>query len=80
VSERLQQVTSAELIAELEAILPERRRLDDYLERSADDIIAADEGFNLAGQVQPLLADLAEHAVQVREQLLERQQESTYLS
>ena len=74
-SERLPQVTNAELIAELEAILPElRRRLDDYLERGADDIIAADEGFNFAGQVQPLLADLAEHAVQVREQLLERQQ------
>jgi hypothetical protein len=75
VSERLPQVTSAELIAELEAILPElRRRLDDYLERGADDIIAADEGFNFAGQVQPLLANLAEHAVQVRERLLELQQ------
>jgi hypothetical protein len=75
VSERLQRVTSADLIAELEAILPElRRRLDDYLERGADDIIAADEGFNFAGQIQPLLADLAEHAVQVRERLLELQQ------
>jgi hypothetical protein len=75
VSERLQRVTSADLIAELEAILPElRRRLDDYLERSADDIIAADEGFNFAGQIQPLLADLAEHAVQVRERILELQQ------
>ena len=74
-SERLQRVTSADLIAELEAILPElRRRLDDYLERGADDIIAADEGFNFAGQVQPLLADLAEHAMKVREQLLELQQ------
>ena len=74
-SERLQRVTSADLIAELEAILPElRRRLDDYLERSADDIIAADEGFNFAGQIQPLLADLAEHAVQVRERILELQQ------
>jgi hypothetical protein len=75
VSERLPQVTNAELIAELEAILPElRRRLDDYLERGADDIIAADEGFNFAGQIQPLLADLAEHAVQVREQILGLQQ------
>jgi hypothetical protein len=74
VSERLQRVTSADLIAELEAILPElRRRLDDYLERS-DDIIAADEGFNFAGQIQPLLADLADHAVQVRERILELQQ------
>jgi hypothetical protein len=68
-------VTNAELIAKLEAILPElRRRLDDYLERGADDIIAADEGFNFAGQVQPILADIADHAVQVREELLERQQ------
>lgn len=74
-SERLPQVTNAELIAKLEAILPElRRRLDDYLERGADDIIAADEGFNFAGQVQPILADIADHAVQVREELLERQQ------
>jgi hypothetical protein len=75
VSERLPQVTNAELIAELESILPElRRRLDDYLERGADDIIAADEGFNFAGQVQPLLAELAEHAVQVRQRLLDLQQ------
>jgi hypothetical protein len=75
VSERLPQVTSAELVAELEAILPElRRRLDDYLERGADDIIAADEGFNFAGQIQPLLAELADHAVQVRQRLIELQQ------
>jgi hypothetical protein len=75
VSERLPPVTSAELVAELEAILPElRRRLDDYLERGADDIIAADEGFNFAGQIQPLLAELADHAVQVRQRLIELQQ------
>jgi hypothetical protein len=66
--------SSADLIAELEAILPElRRRLDDYLERGADDIIAADEGFNFAGQIQPLLSAIAEHAVRTREQLLELQ-------
>ena len=64
--------SSADLIAELEAILPElRRRLDDYLERGAHDIIAADEGFNFAGQIQPLLSELAEHAVRTREQLLD---------
>ena len=74
-SEPLPQVTSTELIAELDVILPElRRRLDDYLDRGADDIIAADEGFNFAGQVQPLLSELAEHAVHVRERLLELQQ------
>ena len=56
--------SSADLIAELEAILPKlRRRLDDYLDRGAHDIIAADEGFNFAGQIQPLLSELAEHAV-----------------
>jgi len=64
--------SSADLIAELEAILPElRRRLDDYLERGAYDIIAADEGFNFAGQIQPLLSELAEYAVRTREQLLD---------
>jgi hypothetical protein len=75
VSERLPRVTSAELVAELAASLPElRRRLDDYLERGADDIVVADEGFNFAGQIQPLLAELAEHTVHVRERLLELQQ------
>lgn len=64
--------SSADLIAELEAILPElRRRLDEYLERGAHDIIAADEGFNFAGQIQPLLSELAEYAVRTREQLLD---------
>ena len=59
---------SADLIAELEAILAElRRRLDAYLERGAYDIIAVDEGFNFAGQIQPLLNELAEHAVRTRE-------------
>jgi hypothetical protein len=49
VSKGSAQGSSADLIAELEAILPElRRRLDDYLERGYD-IIAADEGFNFAG-------------------------------
>jgi hypothetical protein len=62
------QGSSADLIAELEAILAElRRRLDAYLERGAYDIIAADEGFNFAGQIQPLLNELAEHAVRTRE-------------
>jgi hypothetical protein len=38
---------------------------------SADLIAAADEGFNFAGQIQPLLSELAEHAVRTREQLLD---------
>ena len=71
----LPQVTNAELIVELESILVElRRRLDDYLELGSDDIVAADEGFNFAGQIQPTLSELAEHALQVRGQLLELQQ------
>jgi hypothetical protein len=74
VSEGFPQGSSADLIAELEAILPElRRRLDDYLERGAYDIIAADEGFNFAGQIQPLLSELAERALRTREQLLDLQ-------
>jgi hypothetical protein len=45
------QVRNAGLLAEFEAILLElRRRLDSYLELSHNDIFAADEGFNLAGQ------------------------------
>jgi hypothetical protein len=74
VSEGLAQATTSDLIAELDNILPElRRRLDEYLERAADDIIAADDGFNVAGQIEPLLRDLAEHAAHVREQLLDLQ-------
>ncbi|HYX88672.1 MAG TPA: hypothetical protein VE753_04840 [Gaiellaceae bacterium] len=68
-------MASAELIAELDAILVElRRRLDDFLERGEGDIVAADEGFNFAGQVQPLLAELADHAVHVRQRLPEPQE------
>ena len=72
--QRLSQVRNAELLAEFEATLLElRRRLDSYLELSHNDIIAADEGFNLAGQIQPTLSELAEHALEVRERLLELQ-------
>jgi len=72
--QRLSQVRNAELLAEFEAILLElRRRLDSYLELSPNDIIAADEGFNLAGQIQPTLSEVAEHALEVRERLLELQ-------
>ena len=49
----LPQVTNAELIADLEAILLELGdRLDNYLDLGAADLIAADEGFNFAGQLQ----------------------------
>jgi hypothetical protein len=56
--QKLPQVTNAELIADLEASLLELRcRLNNYLDLGVDDVIAADEGFNFAGQ---LLATLAE--------------------
>ena len=46
------QVTNAELIAYHETILLElRNRLDNYLDLGADNLIAADEGFNFAGQL-----------------------------
>jgi hypothetical protein len=67
----LPQVTNAELIADLEAILLELRdRLNNYLDLGAADLIAADEGFNFAGQLQATLRDASEHATRVREQLI----------
>ena len=62
------QVTNAELITYLEAILLELRdRLNNYLDLGANDLIAADEGFNFAGQLQATLADGVEHTASVRE-------------
>src|SRR5438552_348333 len=53
----LPQVTNSELIADLEAILLElRHRLDNYLELGTRDLVAADEGFNFAGQARWLVA------------------------
>ena len=70
----LPQVTNAELIADLEAILLELGdRLDNYLDLGAADLIAADEGFNFAGQLQATLADGVEHTAGVRERLVEIQ-------
>ena len=68
------QITNSKLIADLEAILLVlRERLDNYLELGADDIIAADEGFNFAGQLQATLNDASERADRVRERLTEIQ-------
>jgi hypothetical protein len=68
------QSTNSELIAALEAILLElRHRLDNYLALGANDLIAADEGFNFAGQLQATLSNAGEHATWVREQLDEIQ-------
>ena len=72
------QVTNAELIAYLEAILLElRNRLNNYLDLGADDLIAADEGFNFAGQLQATLSDASDHATRVRERLIEIQRKDS---
>ena len=70
----LPQITNSELIADLEAILLELRdRLNNYLDLGANDLIAADEGFNFAGQLQATLADAVEHTASIRERLVEIQ-------
>jgi hypothetical protein len=72
------QVTNVELIAYLEAILLElRKRLDTYLDLNADDLIAADEGFNFAGQLRATLAEALEHTAGIRERLVEIQREDS---
>jgi hypothetical protein len=70
----LPQITNSELIADLEAILLELRdRLNNYLDLGANDLIATDEGFNFAGQLQATLADAVEHTASIRERLDEMQ-------
>jgi hypothetical protein len=65
------QVTNAELIADLGAILLELRdRLNNYLDLGDNDLIAADEGFNFAGQLQATLADGVAHTASIRERLV----------
>jgi hypothetical protein len=72
------QVTNAELVADLEAILLDLRdRLNNYLDLGAADLIAADEGFNFAGQLQATLADAVEHTASIRERLVELQRKDS---
>jgi hypothetical protein len=72
------QITNLELIADLEAILLELRdRLNNYLELGANDLVAADEGFNFAGQLQATLADAVEHTASIRERLVEIQRKDS---
>jgi hypothetical protein len=74
----LPQITNLELIADLEAILLELRdRLNNYLDLGANDVIAADEGFNFAGQLQATLADAIEHTASIRERLVEIQRKGS---
>jgi hypothetical protein len=73
----LPQITNLELIADLEAILLELRdRLNNYLDLGANDLIAADQGFNFAGQLQATLADAVEHTASIRERLVEIQRKT----
>jgi hypothetical protein len=72
------QLTNAELIAYLEAILLElRNRLNNYRDLGADDLIAADEGFSFTGQLQATLSDASDHATRVRERLIEIQRKDS---
>ena len=72
------QVTNAELVADLEAILLDLRdRLNNYLDLGAADLIAADEGFNFAGQLHATLADAVQHAASIRERLVELQRKDS---
>jgi hypothetical protein len=72
------QVTNADLVADLEAILLDlRNRLNNYLDLGAADIIAADEGFNFAGQLQATLADAVAHTASIRERLVELQRKDS---
>jgi hypothetical protein len=74
----LPQITNSELIADLEATLLELRdRLNNYLDLGADDLVAADEGFNFAGQLQATLADAVEHTASIRERLVEIQRKDS---
>jgi hypothetical protein len=74
----LPQITNLELIADLEAILLELRdRLNNYLDLDANDLVAADEGFNFAGQLQATLADAVEHTASIRERLVEIQRKDS---
>ena len=58
---------TAELLADLDATLLElRQRLDAFLERGLEDVVAADEGFRLAGLVYASSESAASHAHAVR--------------
>jgi hypothetical protein len=54
-----------------------RDRLDNYLDLGAADLIAADEGFDFAGQLQSTLAEAVEHTASIRERLVEIQRKDS---
>jgi hypothetical protein len=62
----------AALIQEIEALLLElRRRLDDCAREAVGDVVAADELFVLAGQLDAVLVNASEHLHALRAQLEE---------
>lgn len=66
----LASVETSRLLADLDALLLElRRRLDAYVENGVDDIVAADEGFGVAGLVQASTEAASSHARDARTQL-----------
>jgi len=64
------ETSSAELLAELDAVLLElRRRLDRFVDVDEAEIVAIDEGFSLAGLVAASAGEAARHAEAVRDAL-----------
>ena len=68
----LEAAQTSELLADLDAILLElRRRLDAYVDSGREDVVAADEGFGVAGLVHGSTEAASRHAADVRD-VLER--------
>jgi hypothetical protein len=64
------ETSSAELLAELDAVLLElRRRLDRFVDVDEAEIVAIDEGFSLAGLVAASAGEAARHADAARDAL-----------
>ena len=68
------QISTAELLADLEATLLELyRRLDTYREVGASDVVAADEGYSFAAGLEVTLTDGVRRAEATRAALAESQ-------
>jgi hypothetical protein len=66
----VKETSSAELLAELDAVLLElRRRLDRFVDVDEAEIVAIDEGFSLAGLVAASAGEAARHADAARDAL-----------
>jgi hypothetical protein len=68
--EALRSLETSELLTDLDSLLFEiRRRLDALRAEGRTDIVAADEGFGIAGFVQASTDAASKHAAEVRDQL-----------